>query len=97
LRKQAEELKTKYLQKYAVGVTTAKDAAKPLSDVTEEHLKKFQGQKQSWWLSTLVQASSLQKIDDLISRIKDDLTDHTKKKNSVITLANKYGIFVMKN
>jgi hypothetical protein len=89
LRSQSEDLKAKYLKKYSDNVLAAKSAVEPITQETEELFNKFECQNHSWWATTLTKAARLDKMDNLIKRIKDDLIDSTKKTNNLITLANK--------
>ena len=88
LRTDAEDLKKKYLQKYANEVTEAEVTAARTSKTVDELRNKFECKTQSWWVSVLVRASKLHKIDDLVARIKDDLIVYASKRKNTGSMAN---------
>lgn len=90
LRTESEELKRKYLEKYSNNVRAAKDAVEPFTKLTAELQQDFKCRRSSWWTSTLSSAARLNKIEDVVKRIKQELMDVTKKnERNFVSLANR--------
>jgi uncharacterized protein Yka (UPF0111/DUF47 family) len=89
LRPEAEELKKKYLQRYADEVKQALESAARASKSVEELRDKFSCKSQTWWVAVLSRAAKVQKLEDLVDRIKDDLIVYASKKQNAGSMANK--------
>ena len=90
LRPQAAEIREKYLEKYAQAVTSAKNVVDEVTNQVVDLMENFCLRNESWWVKALQRAVKLGKDEDLISRIKDDLTYKAKMyKQKSTSLANK--------
>ncbi|CAG7717070.1 unnamed protein product [Allacma fusca] len=91
LRSHAEEIRKKYLEKYAQAVKAAQDVVYPVTNSVIDLLENFKCNKESWWFSVLHRAVVTKKDEDLISRIKDDLTYKAKMyKKKTTSIANTF-------
>lgn len=91
LRSECEEVRTKYMKKYADAVKVAQEAVTPWTQSVEESHDQFTMRKESWWVASLKNAQRAHKIDSLIQLLKQDLQDVTKQKvKTVSTLATKF-------
>lgn len=91
LRTDAEVVKKKYMKKYSDAVRAALDTVTPLSQAVEEIQNQFTMHKESWWVVTLKEAQKMQKMEGLITSLKQDLLDVSKKNVKMTnSVANKF-------
>ncbi|XP_037342642.2 E3 ubiquitin-protein ligase SHPRH isoform X1 [Pungitius pungitius] len=89
LSEEAEQLRQHYMTKYDSEVADAHQALQPVLQNIKE-LKRKVNLKTPWWLDVLQKAIRSSNDDDLVSRIKNELTSSYKQQANKLSMADKF-------
>ncbi|XP_032357009.1 E3 ubiquitin-protein ligase SHPRH [Etheostoma spectabile] len=89
LSEEAEQLRQHYMTKYDSEVADAHQALQPVLQNIKE-LKRKVKLNNPWWLDVIQKAIRCSTDDDLVSRIKNELTSSYKQQANKLTMAEKF-------
>uniref|UniRef100_A0A665XCI5 SNF2 histone linker PHD RING helicase n=1 Tax=Echeneis naucrates TaxID=173247 RepID=A0A665XCI5_ECHNA len=89
LSEEAEQLRQHYMTKYDSEVADAHQALQPVLQNIKD-LKRKVNLNSPWWLDVIQRAIRCSNDDDLVSRIKNELTCSYKQQASKISMADKF-------
>ncbi|TNN78276.1 E3 ubiquitin-protein ligase SHPRH [Liparis tanakae] len=89
LSEETEQLRQHYMTKYDSEVADAHQALQPVLQNLKE-LKRKVNLNAPWWLDVVEKASRSANDDDLVSRIKNELTSSYKQPANKLTMADKF-------
>uniref|UniRef100_A0A8D3AT54 SNF2 histone linker PHD RING helicase n=1 Tax=Scophthalmus maximus TaxID=52904 RepID=A0A8D3AT54_SCOMX len=89
LSEEAEQLRQHYMTKYDSEVADAHQALQPVLQNIKE-LKRKVKPNSPWWLEVIQRAIDCSTDDDLVSRIKNELTSSYKQQASKLSMADKF-------
>ncbi|XP_068436986.1 E3 ubiquitin-protein ligase SHPRH isoform X2 [Clinocottus analis] len=89
LSEEAEQLRQHYMTKYDSEVADAHQALQPVLQNIKE-LKCKVNLKTPWWLEVIDKSIRCSNDDDLVSRIKNELTSSYKQQANKLTMADKF-------
>ncbi|KAF1374576.1 hypothetical protein PFLUV_G00230520 [Perca fluviatilis] len=89
LSEEAEQLRQHYMTKYDSEVADARQALQPVLQNIKE-LKRKVKLNNPWWLDVIQKAIRCSNDDDLVSRIKNELTSSYKQQANKLTMAEKF-------
>lgn len=89
LREEAEQLRQHYMTKYNSEVADAHQALQPVLQNIKE-LKRKVKLNSPWWLDVIQRASRCSTDDDLVSRVKNELTSSYKQQSHKLSMADKF-------
>ncbi|XP_029982035.1 E3 ubiquitin-protein ligase SHPRH isoform X2 [Sphaeramia orbicularis] len=89
LSEEAEQLRQHYMTKYDSEVADAHQALQPVLQNIKE-LKRKVNLNSPWWLEVIQKAIRSSTDDDLVSRIKNELTSNYKQQPNKLSMADKF-------
>uniref|UniRef100_A0A8C3AMQ7 SNF2 histone linker PHD RING helicase n=1 Tax=Cyclopterus lumpus TaxID=8103 RepID=A0A8C3AMQ7_CYCLU len=89
LSDEAEQLRQHYMTKYDSEVADAHQALQPVLQNIKE-LKRKVNLNTPWWLDVVENATRCSNDDDLVSRIKNELTSSYKQQANKLSMADKF-------
>ncbi|XP_041828321.1 E3 ubiquitin-protein ligase SHPRH isoform X2 [Melanotaenia boesemani] len=89
LSEEAEQLRQHYMTKYDSEVADAHQALQPVLQNIKE-LKRKVNLNSPWWLEVIQRAICCSTDDDLVSRVKNELTCSYKQEPSKLSMADKF-------
>lgn len=89
LSEETEQLRQHYMTKYDSEVADAHQALQPVLQNLKE-LKRKVNLNAPWWLDVVAKATRSSNDDDLVSRIKNELTSSYKQQANKLTMADKF-------
>ncbi|XP_054470083.1 E3 ubiquitin-protein ligase SHPRH [Anoplopoma fimbria] len=89
LSEEGEQLRQHYMTKYDSEVADAHQALQPVLQNIKE-LKRKVNLNTPWWLDVIEKAIRCSNDDDLVSRIKNELTSSYKQQANKLTMAEKF-------
>ncbi|CAN9502331.1 unnamed protein product [Ophioblennius macclurei] len=89
LSEEAEQLRQHYMTKYDSEVADAHQALQPVLQNIKE-LKRKVKLNSPWWLEVIQRASRSSTDDDLVSRVKNELTSSYKQQPNKLSMADKF-------
>uniref|UniRef100_A0A7N6AM93 SNF2 histone linker PHD RING helicase n=1 Tax=Anabas testudineus TaxID=64144 RepID=A0A7N6AM93_ANATE len=89
LSDEAEQLRQHYMTKYDSEVADARQALQPVLQNIKE-LKRKVNLNSPWWLDVIQRAIRCSTDDDLVSRVKNELTSSDKQQAHKLSMADKF-------
>ncbi|XP_047466793.1 E3 ubiquitin-protein ligase SHPRH [Mugil cephalus] len=89
LSEEAEQLRQHYMTKYDSEVADAHQALQPVL-LNIKELKRKVNLKSPWWLEVIQRSIRCSNDDDLVSRIKNELTSSYKQQANKLSMADKF-------
>ncbi|XP_029972884.1 E3 ubiquitin-protein ligase SHPRH isoform X2 [Salarias fasciatus] len=89
LSEEAEQLRQHYMTKYDSEVADAHQALQPVLQNIKELRRKVK-LNSPWWLEVIQRASRSATDDDLVSRVKNELTSSYKQQPNKLSMADKF-------
>ncbi|XP_023807769.1 E3 ubiquitin-protein ligase SHPRH isoform X3 [Oryzias latipes] len=89
LSQEAEQLRQHYMTKYDSEVADAHQALQPVLQNIKE-LKRQVNLSSPWWLDVIQRANRCATADDLVSRVKNELTSSYKQQANKLSMAEKF-------
>ncbi|MEQ2161660.1 hypothetical protein GOODEAATRI_011781 [Goodea atripinnis] len=90
-RQLAEQLRQHYMTKYDSEVADAHQALQPVLQNIKE-LKRKVNLNSPWWLEVIQRATRCSTDEDLVSRVKNELTQSYKQQCHKLSMADKYSV-----
>ncbi|XP_021176668.2 E3 ubiquitin-protein ligase SHPRH [Fundulus heteroclitus] len=89
LGEEAEQLRQHYMTKYDSEVADAHQALQPVLQNIKE-LKRKVNLNSPWWLEVIQRTSRCSTDEDLVSRVKNELTSSYKQQSNKLSMADKF-------